>query len=240
MRGGGQGSPQGNASSISAQDQATPLWTSRTSPGRSEVWALERSHRFLNHLQQAAAARRLGNIRPLELDLGTDPLGVAGADAAWGRWIFAFLPNPKQALIKLVDAVRPGGVIVLHEYLDYSSWRLTPRAPAFERFVAAAMDSWRETGGEPDIGLELPRWLAELGCEIVTLNPIVDVVGPANFVWQWPSSFVDVNLTRLADLGKISSEDASLARDALTHAESGGHSLMVTPIVLEIIARRKS
>ena len=32
------------------------------------------------------------------------------------------------------------------------------------------MESWRSSGGEPDVGLDLPRWLEELGFEIKTLN----------------------------------------------------------------------
>jgi hypothetical protein len=34
------------------------------------------------------------------------------------------------------------------------------------------MKSWRATGGEPDIGLDLPRWLEELDFDIRELRPI--------------------------------------------------------------------
>ena len=33
------------------------------------------------------------------------------------------------------------------------------RSAEFEAFVRAVMESWRANGGEPDVGLDLPRWL---------------------------------------------------------------------------------
>ena len=70
-----------------------------------------------------------------EIDVVTDAIPVKGADAAWARWIFAFLPKPKDALKKLVDALKPGGALVCHEYIDYQTWKLAPAAPNFARFV---------------------------------------------------------------------------------------------------------
>jgi SAM-dependent methyltransferase len=205
-----------------------------------EIWALERSRRFLDRLEAAAAARGLQTVRTVEMDVATGAIPIEGADAAWCRWIFAFLSDPKSALQKLVRAVRPGGVIVIHEYIDYGAWRLTPRAPTFEKFVAAVMASWRESGGEPDAGLDLPLWLGELGCRIESLKPIADVVPPSNFVWQWPASFVDVNLRRMIDLGRITEAGATQTRAELAAAMANPASLMITPLVLEIVARRNT
>jgi hypothetical protein len=52
------------------------------------------------------------------------------------------------------------------------------------------MKSWRASGGEPDVGLDLPRWLSQLGFEIRSLLPIVDVIRPSDFTWQWPTPTV--------------------------------------------------
>jgi SAM-dependent methyltransferase len=86
-----------------------------------EVIAVERSRRFLTHLQKVAHDRGLEHIRVMEIDLATDSLDLAPVDAAWCRWIFAFLPDPQAALQRLLERIRPGGVIVIHEYLDYST-----------------------------------------------------------------------------------------------------------------------
>src|SRR5438552_2229872 len=82
--------------------------------------------------------------------------------------------------------------------------RFGPGSERFESFVATVMATWRDDGGEPDIGLDLPRWLGEQGLEVHRTKPIVDVVRPGNFVWQWPATFVKVGLARLVDLGRMS------------------------------------
>ena len=100
-------------------------------------------------------------------------------------------------------------------------------------------ESWRESGGEPDIGLDLPRWLGELGFEVRSLRPIIDVVPPTNELWQWPKAFVEVGLSRLVDLGKLGPERAKTMLDAFEAAERSPESLLVTPAVIEIVAVRR-
>jgi hypothetical protein len=127
---------------------------------------------------------------------------------------------------------------VLHEYCDYRAWRLLPRSAEHEEFVGLVMESWRQAGGEPDIALSLPAWLSELGLEIRGLRPIVEVVPPSSFVWQWPRSFVEVGLKRLVDLGRVSEGRAREIGEAFRAREARPETLMVTPTVLEIIAAR--
>lgn len=101
------------------------------------------------------------------------------------------------------------------------------------------MESWRASGGEPDIGLDLPIWLEELGFATQTLHPIIDVVPASNFVWQWPRAFMQVGLRRLVDLGHLTADRALAISEALAASEAAPHALMVTPAVLEIIAVRQ-
>lgn len=202
-----------------------------------QVWALERSRRFLDHLERVCAQGRIASIRPIELDLDRDALPVSGADAAWCRWIFAFLPHPKAALLKLVDALKPGGILVIHEYLDYSTWKLAERSCVFDEFVANVMATWRKSGGEPDIGRDIPAWLMEAGLE-VSVHPIVDVISPRSFTWEWPASFIESNAARQQELGMLTPTQAQAVRAVFAAAESNPHTLMTTPIVAEIMARK--
>ena len=206
------------------------------------IASVDRSRRFLDVLEKSRRLRGLHQIDPIELDLdATDipPSAVQGADGGWARWIFAFLKNPRTALQRVGSAIRPGGSLVIHEYFDYGTWRLAPRELDIEEFVVAVMQSWRADGGEPDIALDLPRWLAELGFEIQSLRPIVDIVQPSNFVWRWPQSFVEVNLRRLVDLDRMTPDRARVIARAVAAAQAKPHTYMITPAVLEIIAIRR-
>ena len=203
------------------------------------IVAIDRSRRFLDTLEATRRHRGLDQIMPLELDLNTVGPPPGDADGAWARWVFAFVKHPRALLARVGGALKRGGVLVVHEYFDYRTWRLAPRSPEIEEFVQVVMESWRADGGEPDIGLDLPGWLAELGFTTTSLRPIIDVVLASNFVWQWPAGFIRVGLARLAELGHLTAARARSIADALAAREAAPHTLMVTPALIEIIAVRQ-
>jgi SAM-dependent methyltransferase len=203
------------------------------------VVAMDRSRRFLDALETMRARRGLQQLAVHELDLDLGELPAVSADGAWCRWVFAFLKRPRDLLARVASRLKRGGVLVSHEYFDYSTWRVTPRSPELEEFVSVVMESWRADGGEPDIGLDLPLWLPELGFEIQSLQPLVDVVRTSSFVWQWPAAFIDVGLRRLVEIGRLTPERARQMGDAFAAHQKHPHGLMITPAVLEIIAVRR-
>lgn len=204
-----------------------------------QIISVDRSRRFLDTLEKASGGYGLTNIRTVETDLEVGAFPQASADGAWCRWVFAFLKEPRKLLEKIKGSLRPGGTIVIHEYFDYSTWRTTPRCPEIEEFVGEVMRNWRSDGGEPDIGLQLPLWLPELGFEIKSLTPIIDIFPASNFVWQWPKSFVQIGPRRLVDLGLMTEQRANQVVDAFERVEKTPNALMITPAVLEIIAVKR-
>lgn len=204
------------------------------------VVALERSRRFLAALDVERSKRELVQLVSHEWDLDTvGGLPVTGADAAWCRWVLAFVHDPRRVLTAMLAALRPGGVLILHEYFDYATWRLLPQVPSFETFVQTVMTTWRSEGGEPDIGLRVPSWLLEADVELISVVPYIDVARPGEPLWEWPAAFFETGLDRLVDLGAVDQRHASHMRaDAAAHAEAPG-ALMMTPGVLEVVARKR-
>jgi ubiquinone/menaquinone biosynthesis C-methylase UbiE len=202
------------------------------------VVALDRSERFLQALRSRTELLGQFHLDARRVDLDREERPDITADGAWVRWVFAFLKNRRELVDRLRSALRPGGALVIHEYFHYSTWRLTPRSPAHEYYVQMVMKSWRAEGGEPDTGLELPRWLEESGFQIVELRPIVDVVSPDSYVWQWPKAFIETNVGRLVELGYLTAEEGDAVRSEFAAREASPGSRMITPAVLEIIARR--
>ena len=96
--------------------------------GRSgRVVGVDRSRRFLDAASARARALGLDNVELHELDLDEQPLPDRMLHGAWSRWVYAFVRNPRALLARVAGVVRPGGVMVLHEYVDYRAWRLSPR-----------------------------------------------------------------------------------------------------------------
>jgi SAM-dependent methyltransferase len=205
-------------------------------PG-GHVHAVDRSRRFLDALEAAARARGIESIETHERDLDNGEL-PGPVQGAWCRWVIAFVTRPRDLLERIHRALDPGGALVIHEYFDYSTWRLSPRSPEFEEFVVEVMESWRATGGEPDVGLDLPRWLEDQGFAVRELRTFVDIVSPASEMWQWPKAFVGTGIDRLVALGPLTPERGAAMRRAFDSAEAAPRTRLVIPAVVEIIATR--
>jgi len=204
------------------------------------VIAIERSERFLDHLKNESARRGLAQIQPVEGDLFGDvwPQGIA--DFIWCRWVLAFVNDPATIVAKMSRALKPGGALMIQEYSNYRTWQLAPPAPEMDRYVDAVVASWRASGGEPDIGLELPRLLPLHGFSVPHVEAIQLAIRPRDFMWQWPARFVAVNASRQVELGYMTRAEADAAVRVVEERSRDSSAVMLTPTVLQIIARKSS
>ena len=162
-----------------------------------KVVALERSA----HFGAVLRSRGLANVEVVEIDVNDRGFGEAVADGSWCRWLLAFVADPARTVAHISEAVRSGAIAVFHEYADYEAWRTFPPSPDHERFRALIVKSWRDSGGEPDIGLRLPALLEAAGMEILELRPHVEIITADDPMWEWPESFVASGANRLVELG---------------------------------------
>jgi SAM-dependent methyltransferase len=208
--------------------------------GRSgEILALERSARFLKIAQDRCAAQGLGNVRFRQADLMQDPLGETDFDFSWCRWVACFVSDPQKLVQKVSQALRLGGVAIFHEYIDYKTWRFAPRKPAHESFAEEVMSSWRANGGEPDVAALLLPWLKDAGFRVIDIRPRVLTISPNECAWQWPASFIESNLARLRELGRVTADWAESVRKEFAEAEADPTTICITPLFVEIIARKE-
>lgn len=200
------------------------------------VVAIDRSRRFIERLEAERRRRELPQIEILEADLD-GPLAVREADGLWCRWAAAFARDPQGLVARIRGALKTGAVVAFHEYGEYRTWRLAPECPPFDRFVDHVIRSWREDGGEPDVGRSIPGWLEASGFEVRSVRAIIEIVTPRDYMWQWPREFVRIGRTRLRDLGAIDQREADEIWREFTRTEAGPSARMITPAVMEIIAR---
>jgi hypothetical protein len=80
--------------------------------------------------------------------------------------------------------------------------------------------------------------LGRHGFAIRSARPLIFCVRPTEYMWQWASEFIDNYLPRLHQQGHLDQEFIDQFRAELTQAEKGKNSIMITPLVLEIIAQR--
>jgi len=205
---------------------------------RGEVIALERSKNFVRALKETCRARSLTNIKIHELDLMTDDLPKGDYDFSWCRWVVSFVNDPALLMKKLGDAMRKGSIAIFHEYGHYETWHFLPRLPNQERFRQHVIETWRESGGEPDGAAGLPALLSANGFVIRSAMPHIFCVRPNDYMWQWPATFIEIYLPRLIQMGRIDQTFADQVRADLASAERNRNSFMLTPLVLELIAEK--
>ena len=206
------------------------------------VTAVEISSKFAQEVKDQANVRGLNNVSVHIVDLMHEdiPLATAGAefDAAWCRWVCMFVPDVGALVRRVHNALRAGGVAVFHEYVHYETYGLQPPTPGIDSFTQAAMKSFSARGGNANIAGTLLKELRQHGFETMSIKPIARAARPHEPLWQWPAGFIRTYLPRLIELGQVDNAFAANVLAELARAEQDPQSIMLTPTVLEIIARK--
>jgi len=203
-----------------------------------EVVAVERSGRFVEAGRAMLAQHGFAHARYHEIDLMTDALPGGGYDATWCRWVACFVSSPALLVDKIVAALRPGGVAIFHEYLLYGTFSFAPPRPGLREFAQQVMKGWRATGGEPDIAQPVQQLLEERGLTIRAAIPRIYALRPSHEMWQWPASFIRIHLEQQTALGAIEESWAESVRREFAAATADPSSVLVSPLVLQIVAEK--
>ena len=202
------------------------------------VTGIERSERFIAYATRHCRMRGAENVNMVMADVMEEDLPVTDADAVWCRWLAIFVSDPALLVRKMAGMLKPGGKLIFHEYVHYETYQSVPPSARIEEFIAHVMRSWRDFGGEPNVARYLPAHLAAAGCRVRETRPISFSAQPHQPVWQWPASFIDVNLQRLLDLGLVDVDWVAAVKDDMQRLEADPNALLITPMVLEIIAEK--
>lgn len=136
------------------------------------VSAIERS-------RQRADTLGIGNVRFV---LGDPSLMMFESefDAVVGRIVLMYYAEPMQALRKLADLVRRGGVIAFQEF-DMSNMRTFPPTPTFEMAAGLMRQLLSASGARINIGLELTSIFLNAGLPEPSLRMDAVAGGPLQF-----------------------------------------------------------
>ncbi len=139
----------------------TALLTADIVGGAGEVVGIDRSPVAVSAAQDRVSALGRRNISFREATVDTlDPAETF--DAAVGRYVLMFSPDPAAMLKSAACHVRPGGVIVFHE-ADWRGYRSTPPSPAYDKCCDWIVQTFRKVGTNPFVGSDLYSAFVQAG-----------------------------------------------------------------------------
>jgi|HubBroStandDraft_1064217.scaffolds.fasta_scaffold238416_1 2-polyprenyl-3-methyl-5-hydroxy-6-metoxy-1,4-benzoquinol methylase len=118
-----------------------------------EVVGADRAAAAVERARAHAKAAEVANVTFLQGD-PTELKFDRPFDAVVGRLVLMYYPDPADAVRKLAEKVRPGGLIVFQEF-DFDNCRSFPKAPTFDRTVDWTKKTLAATGASSQMGLEL-------------------------------------------------------------------------------------
>ncbi len=201
---------------------------------QGKVIAVEISARFVEHLRKQA----IPNVVVIQADAQEFVVENESLDGAYARWLFSFVSNPERVVASVARALRPGAVFAIQEYVSYRAARLGPPSEALERVMDATAASWKQRGGDADIGCRLPTILEQAGLAIRDLRPLARIARPGTALWEWPTSFFRNFVPTLVEGHFLRQEDAHTFIDDWARASANPGAFFLTPIVLDLIAQK--
>ena len=204
---------------------------------KGKVIGIDLSAAYIEHLNQIASLHQLP-IEGIVSDFNQMNLAPNSLDGMYCRWALAWLPNPKEILQKVYDALKPGGKMVIHEYYDWTTHQTQPHKPKLYKGIQAAMQSFKDSEGEINIGSQLPRLYQELGMKVTHIRPMLKMATVDQLDWQWPKTFYHSYFPRLVEAGYLTLEEVNEALLEMTELENTPGATLCCPLMVEVIAQK--
>jgi SAM-dependent methyltransferase len=205
---------------------------------RGRVIAVDVSERFVGYLEEERRRRGLEQVETRVEDLETLSVPESSVDGAFARWVLCFVRDPRLVVERVARTLRPGGTFAVIDYCHYEGLALAPPGETFTRVVAAVAGSFRRSGGNPNVGLEVPGFMREAGLEVHSIRPVVRVARPGSALWEWPATFFANYLPGLVRAGAITEDErGAFSREWDERARTPG-AFFLTPPMVEVVGRR--
>lgn len=216
----------------------TTLELARCVGSQGRVVACDRSERFLRHLTEQCRQHGIHWVETVLGDAEQLALPPDSLDAAYARWLLCWVPDAGAVIGRLARIVRPGGVLVFQEYLDWDAMKLVPVSAAFRAAIDACMRSWVAANATINIAERIPDLAARHGLIVEHFEPVARLGRVESLEWRWVTEFLRGYLPGLVQQGLLTSRELD-DFEAEYHARSrDGNTFIYTPTMADVILRR--
>jgi 2-polyprenyl-3-methyl-5-hydroxy-6-metoxy-1,4-benzoquinol methylase len=127
-----------------------------------EVVGIERDAGSIARSNARVSEAGLRNVRFTQADVNQS-VGEKPFDAAVGRFILMFLPDPASVLRSLTQLVRPGGIVVFQEPTWIPLLAFGARLPLWFKLLSSIHETFLRSGVNPEMGPDLYHIFKEVG-----------------------------------------------------------------------------
>ena len=150
-----------------------------------EVVGVERDPRSIARAKARVAEAGLRNVSFTQSDV-SQIASTRPFDAAVGRFILMFVPDPVAVLRSLSELVRPGGILALQE----SSWApifaISTHLPLWSAAASLMCETFQRSRANPEIGLALYRIFQEAGLPAPAMQMEIPLGDDPDFIrWMY-------------------------------------------------------
>ena len=127
-----------------------------------EVVGIERDPRSIARARARVAEAGLRNVSFVQSDVSQIP-GDKSFDAAVGRFILMWVPDPVSVLRSVSQQVRPGGIVAFQEPYWAPLLALLAPLPLWSATASMVHETFRRSGAKPELGPALYQLFQEAG-----------------------------------------------------------------------------
>jgi SAM-dependent methyltransferase len=202
------------------------------------VLACDESARFLEFVRRECLRRGLPQVEPRQGRVEELDLAPGSLDAAYARWLFCWLPDPGALLARVAAMLRPGGVLLVQDYLDWGAMKLLPHSAPFERGVRACLQSWKQGGSAIDVMELLPGLAAGCGLRVESFETRSRLGAVGSLEWRWLEEFFLTYLPRLCERGGFPAAELAAWSADWRERTAAGTSWCLAPTMADLVLRK--
>lgn len=204
------------------------------------VVGIDRAPDAIARAKANAEDRRISNVQFAEGDPTLTRFDQT-FDAIVGRLILMYYPDPISALRKLLEHLRPGGVVAFQEF-DASSCKSHPTSPTYQRCADWIIRTLQLSGADSHVGLKLYRIFRNSGLSEPALRLDGAISGGANAPFEALAEVVRSLLPAMEKFGIATAAEVEIDTLALRIRDEvlADDSVIVAPLLIGAWARGPS